>query len=75
MKSLRKTNIAVNPSSKECNDFKPVVEQLRTRLDSSFYQQITEQSTINTLKYLFEHMRSGILVVIRENEVKLFISI
>lgn len=54
-------------------EFKPVVNELISRLDLSFYSQTNSESTMNTLKYLFHHMRCGIFVCIRDNDLKMFV--
>lgn len=53
-------------------EFAPVVRVLRSRLELRFHQETNVEATLNTLKYSFYHMRSGILVCIRNNEIKLF---
>ena len=53
-------------------EFKPVLETLRSRLRLPFHQEMNVESTLNTLKYIFFHMRSGIFVCIRNNEIKMF---
>lgn len=49
-----------------------VLDYLESRLNLSIHQQLTYQSTMNTLKYLFYHMRCGILVMIRQRKVVVF---
>lgn len=50
-----------------------VVEQLDRRLDLPFHRRLTEESTLNTLRYLFFHMRCGIFVMIRNNKLVMFV--
>ena len=50
----------------------PVYEYLTSRMDLSIHKELSAQSTINTLRYLFFHMRCGIFVMIRNNEVAIF---
>jgi hypothetical protein len=49
-----------------------VVEGLQERLNLSFHKTMGRESTINTLRYLFFHMRCGIFVSIRQQQVVLF---
>lgn len=49
-----------------------VYQKLISRLDLSVHKMMTSYSTINTLKYLFYHMKCGIYVMIRNNEVVIF---
>ena len=62
-------------TSKAINDpdnANKVYEKLKSRLDLSVHRMMTKYSTINTLKYLFYHMKCGIYVMIRNNEVVIF---
>jgi hypothetical protein len=54
------------------HDSKNVYEKLKSRLNLSIYENITSYSVINTLKYLFYHMKCGIYVMIRDNKVQIF---
>eukprot|EP00606_Chrysophyceae_sp_TOSAG23-5_P000339 GSChrysophyteH2.ASY1.ANO1.1208.1 assembled CDS len=45
---------------------------LMSRLHLPLHQRLTRHSTLNTLRYLFNHMRCGIYVMIRNNEVVIF---
>ncbi len=45
---------------------------ITSRLDLSIHKCMTYQSVLNTLKYLFFHMRCGIYVMIRNKEVVIF---
>lgn len=49
-----------------------VYQKLLSRLNLSVHRIMTDYSTINTLKYLFYHMKCGIYVMIRNNEVVIF---
>jgi hypothetical protein len=49
-----------------------VVEGIQKRLNLSFHKSMGRESTINTLRYLFFHMRCGIFVSIRQQQVVLF---
>lgn len=49
-----------------------VHEYLCSRLDLPIHRYMAPVSTINTLKYLFYHMRCGIYVMIRNNDVVMF---
>ena len=50
----------------------PIYEYLTSRMDLSIHKELSAHSTINTLRYLFFHMRCGIFVMIRNNEVVIF---
>ncbi len=45
---------------------------LRARLDLPFHASTNEESTLNTLRYLFFHMRHGIFVLIRGGRLLMF---
>ena len=49
-----------------------VYDYLTTRLNLPIHQRMNHHSAINTLKYLFFHMRCGIYVMIRNSEVVIF---
>jgi len=53
-------------------EFKPVVQELEKRFALKFHSAVNVASTINTLKYLYNHMRCGILIVIKDNRLALF---
>ena len=48
-------------------------EELAERLRLPMHRALTPQSTETTLRYLFEHMRSGIFVKISQNKVRMFV--
>ncbi|KAF1332211.1 Glycosyl transferase family 90 protein, partial [Globisporangium splendens] len=50
-----------------------VTEGVEYRVNLPFHRQTNRESTINTLKYLFFHMRCGIFVMIRRRRVVLFV--
>ncbi len=50
-----------------------VVMALDQRLSLPFHQVLSAPSTINTLKYLFEHMRCGIFVKIKAGQLVMFV--
>ncbi|DBA01658.1 TPA: hypothetical protein N0F65_010309 [Lagenidium giganteum] len=50
-----------------------VAEGINERLNLPFHRQTTRESTLNTLKYLFFHMRCGIFVMIRHRQVVMFV--
>jgi len=70
---LQKKYLRGKNSVYSAKEFKPVVKQLISRLDLSFYSNTNTESTLNTLKYLFHHMRCGIFVCIRDNDLKMFV--
>ena len=47
-----------------------VIRDVTFRLDLPFHKCTTEVSTLNTLKYLFFHMKCGIFVMIRNGQVR-----
>lgn len=60
----------------ESNRFAHNVEMrigLRSRLRLPIHEATTEDSTLNTLRYMFFHMRNGIFVCIRAGRVVLFV--
>jgi hypothetical protein len=61
-------DVSINDSK----NTKKVYDKLKSRLNLSIYDNITSYSVINTLKYLFYHMKCGIYVMIRDNKVQIF---
>ncbi|GKY99245.1 hypothetical protein MPSEU_000879800 [Mayamaea pseudoterrestris] len=53
-------------------DAAPVVSAIAERLNVSFHKCTTPASTINTLKYLYHHMKFGIFVMIRNKQLRIF---
>lgn len=51
----------------------PVWSMLRSRLDLPFHSALTSESVTNTLSYLFEHMKCGVYVKIRNNALVMFV--
>lgn len=49
-----------------------VVNDINFRLDLPIHQSTTPSSTMNTLKYLFFHMRCGIFVKIHNGQLRIF---
>ena len=49
-----------------------IAAYVRGRMNLPIHKILTSYSTINTLKYLYYHMRCGIVVSIRQNELVLF---
>jgi hypothetical protein len=50
----------------------PVVQGVCQRLDLPIYKDITPQSVLNTMQYLYYHMRCGIYVMICNGKVRIF---
>ncbi|OWZ23196.1 Tyrosine kinase [Phytophthora megakarya] len=50
----------------------PIAEDVDYRVNMPFHQQTNRESTFNTLRYLFFHMRCGIFVMIRRRRVVIF---
>ena len=51
----------------------PIRTATHVRLSSSPHRSLTPSSVVNTLKYLFFHMRSGLYVMIRNGNVQMFV--
>jgi hypothetical protein len=51
---------------------KAVVDAIAERLDVPFHKCTTVVSTMNTLKYLYHHMKFGIFVMIHNGELRIF---
>lgn len=51
----------------------PLQKALEDRLNLPFHQSMNEESTLNTLRYLFFHMKCGIFVMIRRNKLVMFV--
>ena len=51
---------------------KEVMDAIAQRLEVPFHRTTTVVSTLNTLRYLFFHMKCGILVVIRNGHLRIF---
>ncbi|TDH64850.1 uncharacterized protein CCR75_000450 [Bremia lactucae] len=49
-----------------------IAQNVDYRVNMPFHQQTNRESTLNTLQYLFFHMRCGIFVMIRRRRVVLF---
>ena len=54
------------------DELAPVVNIVETRLNLPIHSTMNMATTMNTLKYCYNHMRSGILIVIKDNIVSLF---
>jgi len=50
----------------------PVVDEIVQRLDVPFHKCTTPESTMNSLRYLFFHMKCGIYVMIRNGKLRIF---
>ena len=56
----------------EGKEAKSVVDAINFRLDLPIHKCTTTVSTLNTLKYLFFHMKCGIFVMIRNGKLRIF---
>lgn len=54
-------------------EFKPVVAELEQRLSLPFHARVNRASSLNTLSYLFNHMRCGVFVLIEDNQLRMFV--
>lgn len=50
-----------------------VLNGLQERLNYSIFDRLNRQATMNTLSYLYHHMRCGIYVMIRQGKVSIYI--
>jgi hypothetical protein len=60
----------------EANVFKhnaAIRSEITDRLNLPFHVRVSEESTLNTLRYLFWHMRCGIFVAIRGNKLRMLV--
>ena len=65
------------PSNSNSNVFSspsPVHEETAFRLDLPFHKHTNPVSTLNTLKYLFYHMKCGIFCMVKNGELRIFSS-
>jgi Glycosyl transferase family 90 len=53
-------------------DAQDVIDEILFRLELPIHRCTTPVSTMNTLKYLFFHMKCGIYVMIRNNKLRIF---
>eukprot|EP00816_Leptocylindrus_hargravesii_P013174 CAMPEP_0196808768 /NCGR_PEP_ID=MMETSP1362-20130617/8757_1 /TAXON_ID=163516 /ORGANISM="Leptocylindrus danicus, Strain CCMP1856" /LENGTH=662 /DNA_ID=CAMNT_0042183225 /DNA_START=171 /DNA_END=2159 /DNA_ORIENTATION=+ len=56
----------------EADESKQVLKDIEFRLNQPFHKCTNPQSTTNTLKYLFHHMKCGIFVMIRNGDLRIF---
>ena len=56
----------------ESEEAKNVYDAINFRLDQPIHRCTTTESTMNTLKYLFFHMKCGIFVMIRDGKLRIF---
>eukprot|EP00559_Dactyliosolen_fragilissimus_P002499 CAMPEP_0184864930 /NCGR_PEP_ID=MMETSP0580-20130426/16397_1 /TAXON_ID=1118495 /ORGANISM="Dactyliosolen fragilissimus" /LENGTH=405 /DNA_ID=CAMNT_0027363895 /DNA_START=45 /DNA_END=1262 /DNA_ORIENTATION=+ len=56
----------------ESSEGLPVLEDVSYRLNLPIHRCTTRASTMNTLKYLFFHMKCGIFVMIRNSKLRIF---
>lgn len=64
-----------DPNSKnvyEQPEAQEVLDEVMFRLELPIHRCVTPSSTMNTLKYLFFHMKCGIFVMIRNNKLRIF---
>jgi hypothetical protein len=67
-------NRFTNPTLVDDSDSKEglLYDYMKSRLDLSIHREVSFQSTMNTLRYMFFHMKCGIFVMIRNNRVVTF---
>jgi hypothetical protein len=51
----------------------PAWDMIRSRLDLPFHQALTDVSVMNTLTYLWHHMKCGVYVKIRGGRLEMFV--
>jgi hypothetical protein len=61
-----------NKNIYESLEAKSVTDAINFRLDQPIHKCTTTMSTMNTLKYLFFHMKCGIFVMIRDGKLRIF---
>lgn len=61
------------PASNVFREAAPIRDWLNDLLNLPFHKETNEESTLNTLRYLFFHMRCGIYVMIRNNQLVMFV--
>ena len=61
------------PASSRFAGSKAMLVGLRSRLRLPVHEAPTDESTVNTLRYLFFHMRCGIFVALRRGRVAMFV--
>jgi hypothetical protein len=59
-------------STRELRGCELIRQYLSSRLSLPVHQRLSHYSTMHTLKYLFYHMKCGILVSIRNNQLAVF---
>lgn len=72
IKNNRFLSTSQNSSDSSESSGKSVYESFLSRLNLPIHRFMSPSSTYNSLKYLFYHMRCGIFVMIRNNEVVIF---
>ena len=70
--SQQKANGDTELTDRELTGCQLIQEYLTSRLALPIHQRLSSYSTINTLKYLFHHMKCGILICIRNNKLVVF---
>jgi hypothetical protein len=66
------TSESTNQNIYEQPECTSVVEAIEERLNVSFHRCTTVNSTLNTFKYLYYHMKFGIFVKIQNSELRIF---
>lgn len=61
-----------NKNVYETQDAKNVTDAINFRLEQPIHKCTTTESTMNTLKYLFFHMKCGIFVMMRDGKLRIF---
>mmetsp|Transcript_8799 Transcript_8799/g.25346 ORF Transcript_8799/g.25346 Transcript_8799/m.25346 type:complete len:679 (+) Transcript_8799:87-2123(+) len=61
-----------SPNIYEQSGGKKVIDTINFRLEQPFHKCTTPASVLNTMKYLFFHMKCGIYVMIRNGKVRVF---
>lgn len=77
-KQVSRDHLVEEPSSNDApnvyeqKDSWNVTDQINYRLNLPIHRATTPVSTLNTLKYLFYHMKCGIFVMIRDGKLRIF---
>ena len=51
----------------------PTVENVMLRANNKVHASTNEESTLNTLRYMFFHMKCGIFVMVRQSRILMFV--
>lgn len=67
-----KDTVSSSKNVYESSECQAVMDAIKERLDVPFHRSTTVCSTMNTLKYLYHHMKFGIFVMIHNGALRIF---